>query len=143
MTRYPGDAFMANSGSRPSSAGVSRREHERYPVMDDLLSGAFEKDPESLIPFSILDISRGGLAFALSNQSNCLSPGEQITLRIFINKSETFLPCTVQIVSVQKIPDGRYRHGAKLVAGSLNEGALFFLSQFVKSAIMVNSKKGA
>ena len=135
---------MENSRSANGVNLTERRQFERFKIVDEFLSGVIEKDAQTQIPVSILEISKGGLSFLVSREEDCVPLQAQISLRVVIKLSQAYLPCTLQVVSMERMPDGRFRHGAKLVRGSVNEGALMYLAEFVRLAqVIPNDKKSA
>lgn len=128
------------NGDSPFS---ERRQHERFRIIDGFLTGLAEKEKDQYSPIKLLEISKGGLSFVVPTQAEGFSLNQQINLRICIKDSQSYLPCTVEVVSVAQLKDGSYRHGARLVRGSLNEGALWYLAEFVRSAQVVVDKKSA
>ena len=96
--------------------------------------GAFIVVPQSgLCPVSIYDISEDGLSFDLDYERGRLTLGEEIAMRIYMNK-KTYFPFIVKTSNIRDIPEeGVIRHGVSLMKGTINDVALHHFVRFIEN----------
>ena len=111
---------------------IERRKTERY-LVNDILQGYVVRNNGLDTKVSLHNISEGGLAFIVKNESDCLPENETVTLNLFFTNTSKFFQCQFTIQAVTQNPQNQYVHGGKIVAESENEEALKCLAQFIKA----------
>lgn len=96
--------------------------------------GAFIIVPQKgLCPVALYDISEDGLAFDIERDHGFLAEGEEVAMRIYMNK-KTYFPFVVTIANSRQVPEeGVVRHGVSFVKGSINDVALHHFIKFIES----------
>lgn len=96
--------------------------------------GAFIVIPQSgLCPVALYDISEDGLSFDLDFERGRLTLGEEIAMRIYLNK-KTYFPFVVKTSNIREIPEeGVIRHGVSFVKGTINDVALHHFVRFIEN----------
>lgn len=79
------------------------------------------------------DISEDGIAFDLDSRKGSFQQGEQVAIRVYLNR-DSFFPFVVDISNLREIPhEGIIRHGASFVLGTVNDIALHHFVKFIES----------
>ena len=123
--------------TKKESPKKEQRTSERHLLVNGILSAYLVSDDFERIPVSILDISKGGISFLIRKERDCAKLNDVINIEIYIKSHEAYLPCTVQVRSVERLRDGNFRHVVEVASDSSNREALSFLSQFILFAEMV------
>ena len=112
-------------------------QNERRIVRRTILTefiGAFVIVPQKgLCSVALYDISDDGLSFDIEMEHGKLAIGEEVAMRIYMNK-KTYFPFVVKTSNGREIPeDGVYRHGASFVKGTINDVALHHFVRFIEN----------
>jgi hypothetical protein len=95
--------------------------------------GAFAVIPQKgLLKVAMHDISETGLAFDLPEDCGHFNKNEEISVRIYLNKT-TYFNFVTRITNVRFIDgEGIIRHGARFVKGTVNDVALHHFVKFIE-----------
>jgi hypothetical protein len=109
-----------------------RREAKRT-ILSEFI-GAFVVLPErGLLKVSLYDISEYGLAFDTDMNQGSFTNGEEVAMRVYMNKS-TYFPFNVRVNNGRLIEEeGIVRHGATIAEGSVNDIALGHFIRFIET----------
>jgi hypothetical protein len=81
----------------------------------------------------IHDISQDGLAFDLDTGAGSFRKGEEVAMRIYLNK-DTYFPFVIKVSNIREDEfEGVYRHGASFVKGTINDEALHHFVKFIET----------
>lgn len=109
-----------------------RRQVERT-ILSDLISGMVVLPEKGLCKVSLYDISNEGLAFTLDKEMGSFQPGEEIALRVYLNR-KTYFPLHVKVKHATfDIDEDVIRHGVEYIVGSSNDVALQHFVNFIIS----------
>ena len=82
---------------------------------------------------ALFDVSMSGISFDLDYNVGRFNIGEQIAVRVYLNKT-TYFPFVVSIANVRDVRDeGVFRHGATIVEGTVNDEALQHFINFIET----------
>ncbi|MCB0362037.1 MAG: PilZ domain-containing protein [Bdellovibrionales bacterium] len=121
---------------------MTERRHEqiqrdRRQVKRSLLTefiGAFVVVPQrGLMKVALYDISENGLAFDIKSELGKFSLGEELAMRVYLNR-QTYFPFFIRVRNVRQESDENvFRHGADFVKGAVNELALGHFVKFIET----------
>ncbi len=120
---------------------------ERRKVKRTILTefiGAFVVVPQKgLCKVALYDISEGGVGFDMQAEHGGFNLGDEIPLRIYLNKT-TYFYFYVKIANIRFIDeDACYRHGAHFAEGTINDVALHHFIKFIENvSASLESDKG-
>lgn len=110
---------------------------ERRQVKRTILTefiGAFALVPrKGLLKVTLHDISSGGLAFDVDKAAGHFAIGEEVAMRVYLNK-QTYFPFVVKIQNIRGVEgDELFRHGAYFLQETVNEQALHHFIRFIET----------
>jgi hypothetical protein len=109
-----------------------RRQVERT-ILSDLISGMVVLPEKGLFKVSLFDISTDGLAFTLEKNMGSFQAGEEIALRVYLNR-KTYFPLHVKVKhATYDAQEDVVRHGVEYIKTGDNDVALQHFVNFIIS----------
>ena len=126
-------AQVLDMTARRSEMVDQERRQVKRTILREFIGVSAVVPEKGLLKLEMHDISKGGLAFDLEGKHGGFSVGEEIALRVYLNR-DTYFKFAVQIQNVRMIEDeGVIRHGANFQPDSANSVALKFFIKFIES----------
>jgi|GEM_PF-1092720 len=119
-----------------------RRKAQR--VMFEHLIASYVVIPNSgLVQVQIINIDEGGLAFEMDLYQGVFDKDEAIDMRFYLN-GQTYFPLKLNVMyGVTDKAMGVFRAGAQFAQDTLNQEALYYFVQFLKTvAVNLKTDKG-
>ena len=112
-------------------------QQERRQVKRTILTeflGAFMVVPQKgLQKITLYDVSENGLSFDTEEENGHLDLGDQVAMRVYLNKY-TYFPFVVTVSNMRFVEEeGVYRHGVSFVKGTINDVALHHFVKFIEN----------
>lgn len=128
------DSFIVDFESQKKMMDQKERRTRTRTVLNEMMSSMVVIPERGLLKVTLHDISTEGLSFDTMVDEGAFAPGEEVSLRIYINHKTYFPVCvTVKHVS-EKSAQGTLRHGAILKKDATNDVVLQYFVKFVEAA---------
>ena len=117
---------------REEILGQERRKVKRT-ILTEFIGAVAVIPQKGLQKVALYDVSDEGLAFDLELDEGYFRVGDEIAMRVYMNKT-TYFPFIVTVSNVREIDgEGVYRHGASFVKGTINDVALHHFVKFIEN----------
>lgn len=127
------DATVLDMTERRDAILVEERRRVKRTILTEFIGATVVVPARGLEKVTLHDISDGGLAFDMPMASGFFRVGDEVAFRLYMNH-KTYFAFFVRVSNVREFPEeGVYRHGCKLVEGSLNEEALGHFVRFIET----------
>ncbi len=130
-TENASETVLEFENFRESRAQMDRRETKRT-ILSEFVSACVIVPQKGLFKVALHDLSDKGLAFDIPFSSGDFNLGEEIAMRVYLNR-QTYFPFVVRLTNGRFIEeDGVIRQGAEFVKDTVNEEALFHFVRFIE-----------
>lgn len=127
------DAAVVDIGAKRQEMIMEERRSVKRTILTEFIGVHTVVPGAGLQRCTLHDISTNGIAFDLMKRQGHFQAGEEVVMRVYLNH-KTYFGFTVSIRSCRFVKeDDVFRHGASLVAGSINQEAITHFIQFIES----------
>ncbi len=131
--KTPSEAPILDMKERREEMIQQERRQVKRTILTEFL-GAFMVVPQKgLQKITLYDVSENGLSFDTDEEVGHLDVGDQVAMRVYLNKY-TYFPFVVTVSNMRLVEEeGVYRHGVSFVKGTINDVALHHFVKFIEN----------